>query len=116
MARYSANAVWWVYFMECESGLIYIGISPDPVQRFRHHQAGRSRFTRIRRPVELLAAYPAGTHGMAARDEWNLKQLTSSNKQLLVGSLQRTEPWQKLVSRYGASAMVAERLKSSTVE
>jgi putative endonuclease len=44
-----------VYLLRCADGTLYCGWSTDPERRLRQHQAGSaSRYTRTRRPVELV--------------------------------------------------------------
>lgn len=45
-----------VYLLECRDGTYYCGITTDMERRLRQHSAGTaSRYTRGRRPVQLLA-------------------------------------------------------------
>lgn len=72
---------WWLYMIECMGGGIYIGIAVDVAARYEKHSAGRGAvYTRINRPVRLLAkkAYP--DHRSAAQAEYAMKQLTLLEK------------------------------------
>ena len=106
-ARSSPDVVWWVYVMLCERGILYVGISPDPVRRFLDHQAGKSRFSRMRRPRELLACLPVGLHHVAAREEWQLKRQTATRKLEWVAMVRSTPSWLRLVQQPGASIFTA---------
>lgn len=45
-----------VYLVRCSDGSLYCGVSTDVERRVRQHNAGTaSKYTRSRRPVELVA-------------------------------------------------------------
>lgn len=46
---------WFVYLVRCADGSLYTGVATDVDRRCRQHNAGTaSRYTRSRRPVELV--------------------------------------------------------------
>jgi putative endonuclease len=60
-----------VYLLRCADGTLYCGWSTDPERRLRQHQAGSaSRYTRTRRPVELV--YMRGIKRLSAADKRRL--------------------------------------------
>jgi len=66
---------WWVYVLLCQDGRTYTGIALDVEARFRVHLAGRgSLFTKINRPVCIVAAHQLGSHAEAAAEERALKK------------------------------------------
>lgn len=72
---------YWVYMLECAGGYIYTGIAIDPEARFREHEAGKgSRFTRMRKPVRIIAVRQFPDRGSALRAEHALKKLTQAEK------------------------------------
>lgn len=74
-------ATWFVYMMECEGGRIYTGIAVDVAARFKKHCAGRgAAFTRINKPVRVLAAMKCRDQSDATRKEYALKQLSRAEK------------------------------------
>jgi putative endonuclease len=76
-----AGRVWHVYMLECAGGRLYTGISPDVAARFARHLAGKgAAYTRINKPVRLLASATCGTRGEALRQEHALKQLKRAAK------------------------------------
>jgi putative endonuclease len=84
MAGGSAPA--WVYMLRCADGSLYTGWTVDLERRLREHHSGpRSlcRYTYSRRPVELAAAFPAGTPTEARREEARIKGLTAGAKRSL---------------------------------
>ena len=72
---------WWVYILECHSGLLYTGIAKDVDARFEAHINGRgAKFTRLNRPVRILSKARLATKGKALRAEHAIKQLSRADK------------------------------------
>ncbi|MGH8462430.1 MAG: GIY-YIG nuclease family protein [Stenotrophobium sp.] len=72
----TAPATWLVYMLECAGGRIYTGIATDVAARFAKHCAGRgAAFTRINKPLRIMAAMPCGNRSEATKTESNLKKL-----------------------------------------
>jgi putative endonuclease len=79
---------WWLYFIECRSGAIYIGISRDVNARYNLHVSGKgARYTRMNPPRRLIGSKEYSNHTEAARAEISLKQLTAEEKWSLVSTL-----------------------------
>ncbi|MGO9642010.1 MAG: GIY-YIG nuclease family protein [Candidatus Acidiferrales bacterium] len=46
---------WYCYLLRCADGSFYVGITNDLEERIRKHNRGLGpRFTKLRRPVELI--------------------------------------------------------------
>jgi len=46
---------YWVYVLQSErDSSLYVGLSENPLQRLREHNAGYSKFTKERRPYKLV--------------------------------------------------------------
>ena len=74
-------AKWWLYVLECHSGLLYTGIAIDVDARFAAHRNGTgAMFTRLNRPVAILGKVSLRTRGQALRAEYALKQLSRADK------------------------------------
>jgi putative endonuclease len=74
-------APYWLYLLECESGVYYAGIALDVEQRFFQHLFGRgAKFTRARPPLRVLAARAYASRGDALRAELRLKALPRGEK------------------------------------
>jgi putative endonuclease len=72
---------WWVYILECHSGLLYTGIAKDVDARFEAHINGTgAMFTKLNRPIRILSKAPLRTRGAALRAEYALKQLSRADK------------------------------------
>ena len=74
----------FVYLLRCADGTLYCGWSTDLERRLRQHQAGSaSRYTRTRRPVELVYAREFATRSEAMREEARIKALPAATKRRL---------------------------------
>ena len=86
-------AKWFVYMIECEGDRIYTGVAIDVAARFEKHRTGRgAAFTRINKPVRLLAAKKCRSRSDALKQEYALKQLTREQKVEWVG-LNASRAW-----------------------
>lgn len=75
---------WAVYLLRCADGTLYTGISTDPARRLRQHNGeinGGARYTRTRRPVELLYCLPCGDRSAASRKEAEIKSMCRADKE-----------------------------------
>ena len=76
---------WSVYMVRTATGLLYTGISTDPLRRLRQHQSGKgSRALRGKGPLTLAWQQEVGEKGAALRIEYRLKQQTKSFKEQLI--------------------------------
>ncbi len=75
----------YTYILRCSDGSLYTGWTNDLNRRVAAHQAGRGgKYTRTRRPVELVYFERYGTKSEAMRREWEIKQLTREEKCRLI--------------------------------
>ena len=71
----------YVYLLRCADGSLYCGWTTDPARREREHQAGTaSRYTRSRRPVEIVWTRPCADRSEALREELRIKRLSHAAK------------------------------------
>jgi putative endonuclease len=76
----------FVYLIRCVDGTLYCGWSTDPERRLRQHQSGTaSRYTRRRRPVELVWTAQCADRSEAMREEVRIKRLSRAEKLVLIG-------------------------------
>ncbi len=81
------GAGWHVYVLRCADGSLYTGIARDLADRIARHNAGKgARYTRARRPVELVYAERAADRPAALRREHAIKRLSAADKRELVAS------------------------------
>lgn len=78
----AAARPYFVYLLECRGGRLYAGITNDLERRLAEHAAGKkgARFTRMYRPVKLLAAQQVADRSVALRLEAALKKLSHAEK------------------------------------
>ena len=86
---------WHVYLLRCADGTLYTGIARDLERRLSQHNgelAGGPRYTRGRRPVELLWSAPAADRSIALQREAAIKRLSRARKLDLVKLSPRDAP------------------------
>jgi len=87
-------ARWFVYVVRCADGSLYTGISSDVPARVATHNAGRgARYTRSRRPVELVHTETKKSQSTAAKREAAIKAWPRARKLALVGALALLAGW-----------------------
>ncbi len=76
----------FVYVLECADGSFYTGYTTDIDRRVAEHDAGEgAKYTRGRTPVELIHRERFGSRATAMRREHEIKTLSRSEKERLVG-------------------------------
>jgi putative endonuclease len=78
--------MWHTYILRCADGTLYTGITNDLARRLDAHNRGTaSKYTRVRRPVELVyeEAHPDRSH--ASRREAAIKVMPRTAKLRLTG-------------------------------
>lgn len=76
---------WALYILKCSDGSFYTGITKDLDRRLKMHQSGKaSRYTRTRRPVEMIYQEPCGSRTRALVRECAVKELSRKKKEELV--------------------------------
>ena len=81
---------WFLYILKCSDGSFYTGVTKDIARRFKMHEGGKaSRYTRTRRPLELLYQEVCGTRTQALVREYKVKSFSKDQKLALVENMQR---------------------------
>jgi putative endonuclease len=76
---------WFLYLLECDDGSVYTGIAIDVQARFAQHANGTgARYTRLRKPVQVLAQFEFADRSSASSAEYWVKRLTPRQKRALV--------------------------------
>lgn len=76
----------YVYILKCSDNTFYTGYTTDPGRRVKAHNSGKgAKYTRSRRPVELIYTEEFDDKREAQRREYAIKQLTRSEKEKLIG-------------------------------
>jgi len=80
---------WSVYIVRCRDGSLYIGASNNVTARIARHNAGTgARYTRSRRPVELVWKRRQKDKSRALSIEARLKRKSRADKlKLITGSI-----------------------------
>jgi putative endonuclease len=77
--------MWYLYILLCRDGSFYTGIAKNLEQRLQRHNRGRgSKYTRARRPVEMLYSEACGLRSSAQKREAEVKSFSAENKRRLV--------------------------------
>jgi putative endonuclease len=75
------NKKWVVYLVRCSDKSLYCGISNDLKSRLIEHNLGKgAKYTRSRRPVDLVGISPEMTKSEALKLEYRIKQLPADKK------------------------------------
>lgn len=77
---------WWVYIVCCADHTLYTGVAKDVAKRLDEHNNSRkaAKYTRVRRPVEVVYLEPADNRSAAMKREMAIKALSRKQKQQLI--------------------------------
>ena len=79
----------YTYIVRCSDGTLYTGWTNDLEKRVAAHNDGTSaKYTKPRRPVELVYHECFETKEEAMSREWHIKQLTRKEKDALIAGKQ----------------------------
>ena len=84
---------WVVYMVRCADRTLYTGITTDVARRLSEHNGDgkpAARYTRSRRPVQLVYQEIATSRAQAARREYEIKQLQRHAKEALVAAYRQS--------------------------
>ena len=77
----------FTYILKCADGTLYTGWTNDIEKRLAAHNAGKgAKYTRPRRPVELVYCEQHETKEEAMSRECAIKKLTRAQKESLIAS------------------------------
>ncbi len=72
---------WVVYLIQCSDNTLYCGISKNLKNRLAVHNSGKgAKYTRSRRPVNLVGVSPKMTKIDALKLEYSVKQVPAGQK------------------------------------
>lgn len=84
------ESTWFVYIVECADDTLYAGVATDTQARVAKHNAGDgAKYTRTRRPVELVYVEPASGRGAALAREHAIKKMSAAEKRSLIAAARR---------------------------
>ena len=75
----------YVYLLRCSDGSLYCGWTTDLAARMEAHNSGKgAKYTRTRRPVELVYSEEYEDRHEALSREWHIKRMSHAEKERLV--------------------------------
>ena len=80
---------WFVYILRCADLTLYTGIAKNIEKRLIEHNTDNvkgAKYTRVRRPVELVYTENCDSRSSASKREYAIKKLTRDKKLLLITS------------------------------
>ena len=77
---------WFVYMVRCADNSFYTGVTTCIERRISEHNTSNkgARYTKARRPVELVYSETADSKSQAFKREYAIKQLTRTEKSHLI--------------------------------
>jgi putative endonuclease len=81
------KAEWHVYMVRCSDNSLYTGIAVDVNRRVEEHNGDNklgAKYTRTRRPVQLVYQEVVNSRSEAAKREYAIRTLSKIDKELLV--------------------------------
>ena len=82
----SLEVIWFVYILKCSDDTLYTGITIDLNRRLDEHNNSPkgAKYTRIRRPLELLYFEEYQDKSSASKRELEIKKLSRGKKLELI--------------------------------
>ncbi|VAW74941.1 COG2827: putative endonuclease containing a URI domain [hydrothermal vent metagenome] len=78
---------WYVYIVRCVDNTLYTGIAIDLDKRLGEHNNDNkkaAKYTRARRPVELVYSETCESRSVAASREFAIKRLNRNEKEKMI--------------------------------
>ncbi len=77
---------YFVYILRCNDDTLYTGITKDVQKRLQEHNESDkgAKYTKVRRPVELLYKEEATDRSSASKREYAIKKLSRAKKLELI--------------------------------
>lgn len=86
--------LWYVYIVRCNDNSLYTGIAKDLERRLSEHnsEAGGARYTRARKPVEMVYCEAGNSRSAVCKREAQIKKMSLKQKNILIndGELVKT--------------------------
>ncbi len=81
------NKHFFVYLLRCSDDTLYCGWTTDLKRRLAAHNSGKgAKYTRTRRPVELVYFEELENKSSAMKREYEIKQLSRAEKLRLINT------------------------------
>ena len=78
--------MWFVYILKCSDNTLYTWVTIDLERRLIEHNTSdkAAKYTRIRRPLELVYSHEYDNRSEATKEEYRIKQLTRKQKEQMI--------------------------------
>lgn len=78
--------MYYLYILQCADDTLYTGITVDLERRLEEHNGSKlgAKYTKCRRPVELLFAQEFATRSLATKAEARIKALAREKKMEII--------------------------------
>lgn len=78
--------MWYTYIVKCSDNSLYTGITTDIERRvLEHNESDKwAKYTRARRPVELVYKSESENKSEASKEEYRIKKLSRKEKEELI--------------------------------
>lgn len=108
--KFKRAGKFWVYIVECCDGTFYTGYTPNVEKRLELHNNGKgAKYTRDRRPVELVWSKEYKYFKKAFLMEKRIKGLTREQKEKLVGGKRLDKVLAEASGRQACGVNVAQQ-------
>ena len=79
---------WFMYVVRCADNSLYAGVTKNIKRRILEHNYGMrgAKYTRSRRPVELVFIEECDDGSTALKKEWAFKRLSKPKKERIVAN------------------------------
>ncbi|MGC1507718.1 GIY-YIG nuclease family protein [Ketobacter sp. MCCC 1A13808] len=86
MCALKMSSCWYLYILRCADGSLYTGITTDLERRTREHNQGKAgaKYTKARRPVELVYSEVSENRSSASIREAAVKKMSRREKLALM--------------------------------
>lgn len=85
--------MWHVYIVQCVDQSLYTGVAKDVPARVEQHNAGQgAKYTRGRRPVDLVYIESVDDRSAALRREIAIKRMERAAKRKLIDGYRLEKP------------------------
>ena len=83
------SSPYYVYILRCSDDTLYTGITTDLKRRLdeHNHSPKGAKYTRNRRPVNLIYSEPCADKSAASKREYAIKKLSREAKMALIASV-----------------------------
>ena len=83
---------WFLYVLQCSDGTYYTGVTTNIKRRLKEHNNSKlgAKYTRARRPVEIVYVSEYDNRSSAQKAEYKFKQLTRKQKESIINERQQT--------------------------